>query len=65
MNMDAQLKLDKVLEEIGLTAKCEAKAEERKAFSIAQNMVARGYPIEDIASVTMLDPKKVKALYSR
>ena len=43
-------------------ARGQAIGEERKALAIAQNMVSRGYPIEDIVSITSLDPEKVKKL---
>ena len=60
-----------ILEEVGLTAKWEARGEakgekrgeERKGLTIAQNMVNMGFPFETIVSATQLDPKKVKSLY--
>ena len=68
MNMDARLKLEKVFEETGLTAKWEAKGRaEGKAESkveIAQNLVNMGLPIETVVSATQLEPEKIKALYS-
>ncbi|WP_461255239.1 hypothetical protein [Treponema sp. R80B11-R83G3] len=48
-----------VLEETGL----KSSLEERKSFSIAQNMVKLGLPIEIVISATQLDPEKVKTLY--
>ena len=45
------------------TAKWEARGEERKAISIAQNLVNLGLPPETVVSATKLDPEKVKALY--
>ena len=40
-----------------------AMGEERKAHSIAQNLVNLGFPLEDIVTATQLDPEKVKAMY--
>ena len=71
------LTLDEIFEEAGLVAKWEArgeakgiavgeaKGEERKAFSIAQNLVKMGLPVEVVVSATELDPEKVKALYNK
>ena len=56
-------KFKQVMEETGLAAEFEAKGEERKSFSIAQNLVKLGVPIETIISATQLDPEKVKTLY--
>ena len=60
--------LEKALEEHGYIAKWEAKwtarAEERKSLNIAQNMIGKGYPFEDIVSLTELDPEKVRELYA-
>ena len=39
------------------------KGREEESFSIAQNLVKLGLPIETIISATQLDPEKVKALY--
>ena len=55
---DTGLTLDQIFEEAGLVAKWE----ERKALSIAKNMVELGYSIEDIVSATSLDAEKVKGL---
>ncbi|WP_461256832.1 hypothetical protein [Treponema sp. R80B11-R83G3] len=52
-------RFDQVIEETGLAAKWE----ERKSFSIAQNMVKLGLPIETVILATQLDPEKVKTLY--
>ena len=54
-----------VMEETGLAAEFEAKGEERKSFSIAQNMIKLGLPIETIISATQLAPEKVKTLYQQ
>ena len=51
------------LEEIGISAKWEARAKENEALTIARNMVNLGLPPETVISATMLDPEKVKALY--
>ncbi|GBU26741.1 hypothetical protein R84B8_00253 [Treponema sp. R8-4-B8] len=62
-------RFDQVIEETGLAAKWEARGEargeERKSFSIAQNMVKLGLPIETVISATQLDPEKVKPLYQQ
>jgi predicted transposase/invertase (TIGR01784 family) len=41
------------------------KGREEESFSIAQNLVKLGLPIETIISATQLDPEKVKALYQQ
>jgi len=58
-------KFFQVLEEAGWTAEMEARGEERKSISIAQNMIKLGLPIETIISATQLDPEKVKTLYQQ
>jgi len=40
----------------------ETRANER--FNIAQNMIGRGYPFEEVVSLTELDPEKVRKLYA-
>ena len=63
--------MEEILEEVGLTAKWEArgeakgivKGEERKAIDVAQNMINLGLPLETVVSATRLDPEKVEALY--
>ena len=59
---DSDLTIEQVFENVGWIAKWEARGEERNSLNIAQNMVNRGYPIDDIVSITNLDPEKVKAL---
>ena len=54
---------DEVIENVGWAAKWETRGEERKAFSIAKNMVNMGMPIETVVSATQLDPEKIKGLY--
>ena len=60
--------MDEVLEEIGATAKWEAKGEargkEREAISIAKNMIGLEIPFETVVLATKLDPEKVRALYN-
>ncbi|GBU27767.1 hypothetical protein R84B8_01308 [Treponema sp. R8-4-B8] len=56
---------NQVIEETGLAAEWEARAEERKSLSIAQNMINMGFPIETVISATQLDPEKVKTLYQQ
>jgi hypothetical protein len=63
MGKKSSLTFEQALENVGLTAKWEAKGEEHKAFSIAQNMVHMGLPFETVVSATQLEPEKVKALY--
>ncbi|WP_461256398.1 hypothetical protein [Treponema sp. R80B11-R83G3] len=62
-------KFYQVLEETGLAAELEARGEargeERKSLSIAQNMIKLGFPIETVISATQLDPEKVKTLYQQ
>ena len=55
--------LEDVLIDLGVTAKAEAMAEERKALGIAENLINLGIPLETIVSATKLDPEKVKTLY--
>jgi predicted transposase YdaD len=38
---------------------------EEVLFSIAQNLVKLGFPIETIITATQLDPEKVKTLYQQ
>ena len=45
-----------------LSKRIWARAEERKALDIAQNMANSGFPIETIVAMTKLDPEKVKAM---
>jgi len=64
-------KLDRVFIETGWAAEWEAegraegeaRGRAEGAFSIAQNMVKMGLPIETVISATQLDPEKVKTLY--
>ena len=59
--------LEEVFIETGFAARIEAKGEargeERKAFSIAQNLVKLGIPFETVVSATQLEPEKVRPLY--
>ena len=52
---------DYVLEITG----ANARAEERRALAIAENMINLGLPLETIIAATKLDPEKVKALYEK
>jgi hypothetical protein len=67
MSKKSSLTFEQALENVGLTAKWEArgkaegKAEE--AFAIARNLVNLGLPFETVVSATRLEPEKVKALY--
>jgi len=36
---------------------------EEGAFSIAQNLIKLGFPIETVITATQLDPEKIKELY--
>ena len=76
INMSTAAKsLDEVFERTGMAARWEARAEargvtigeargeQRKAIDVAKNMIDLGYPLEAIASVTKLDPEKVKELF--
>ena len=65
IKMGDALTVEKVFEEVGWTAKWEARGEERKALGIAQNLVKMGLPVEAVVSATELDPEKVKALYNK
>ena len=60
---NSRLTIEQVFEDAGLAAKWEARAEERKALDIAQNMVNLGLPVETIVSATQLDIEKIKILY--
>ena len=44
-------------------AKWEAKAKEKEALAIAQNMVNLGLPLETVVSATRLNAEKVKRMY--
>jgi len=58
-------KFKQVIEETGLGAEWEARGWEKGSFSIAQNLVKLGVPIETVISATQLDPEKVKTLYQQ
>ena len=59
-----QLTLDEIFENVGLTAKWEARAKEKEASAIAKNMIGLGLPFETVVSATKLDPEKVRELYT-
>jgi len=63
MMTDNIFELNDVFEENGLAALWETRGEERKAFSIAQNLVNMGLPFEAVVSATQLPPEKIKGLY--
>jgi predicted transposase YdaD len=67
MGKKSSLTFEQALENVGLTAKWEARGEARGkaegAFAIAQNMVDMGLPLETVVSATRLEPEKVKAMY--
>jgi hypothetical protein len=71
MGRKSSLTFEQALENVGLTAKWEARGrtegiaegEKHKAFAIAQNLVNMGLPFETVVSATQLEPEKVKALY--
>jgi hypothetical protein len=72
MNMSEPAKsLDDVFVRTGLAAKWkemgaaigEARAKEREALTIAQNLVNLGIPFETVISATKLDPEKVRPMY--
>jgi hypothetical protein len=69
IEMKNKLTIEQVIENSGLGAKLEAKGEARGrtegAFTIAQNMVNMGLPLETVVSATRLDIEKVKPLYQR
>jgi len=63
-NMSSPAKsLKDVFERTGMAAEWEAKAEERKALDIAENLAKLGIPLETVVSATKLDPEKVRTLY--
>ena len=67
---NTKLTLEQVLEEVGLTAKWEARGiiegeargEERKASEIAQNMLRNGFSAEQTAELSGLDIAKIREL---
>jgi predicted transposase YdaD len=63
------LTIEQVFEDVGWTAKWEARGraegEQNKALDIAQNMINLGLPLETIVSTTLLEPEKIKALYGK
>jgi hypothetical protein len=69
MSKKTSLTFEQALENVGLTAKWEARGEAKGkaegAFAIARNMVNLGLPFETVVSATRLDPEKVKVLYQR
>ena len=54
--------VDKILEETGVTARLEARVEERKALDIARNMLNLGFSVESIASATGLNMETIASL---
>ena len=62
---DIALTLDKVLEEVGFTARMEAKAEARGEIKgkeeIARNMLKNGFPVEQVAELSGLDMERIRA----
>jgi hypothetical protein len=66
IEMGDTVTIEKVLENVGWTAKWEARGraegEKYKAFDIAKNLVNLGVPIETVISATQLDPEKIKSL---
>jgi hypothetical protein len=63
MGKKSSLTFEQALENVGLTAKWEARGKVEKAFAIAQNLVNLGLPFETVVSATRLEPEKVRALY--
>jgi hypothetical protein len=71
LEMKKRLTFEQVMINCGLAAEWEAKGKAEgevrgraeEAFSIAQNMVNLGLPLETVVSATQLEPEKVKALY--
>ena len=54
--------LEEAFVEYGYMAKWEANTKAKERFSIARNMIGRGYPFEEVVSITELDPEKVREL---
>ncbi|GHV80601.1 hypothetical protein AGMMS49944_23920 [Spirochaetia bacterium] len=61
---DATLIMDQILEEVGLTAKWEARGEARTKFEVARNGLAKGIPIETLSDLTGLPIETIKKLAS-
>jgi predicted transposase YdaD len=61
---DGTLTLDDVLDEIGWTTRWEEKGEEAKAIKIAQNLLKKGWSVEETAQTAELDLDTVKSLYT-
>ena len=70
---DSVLTLDEVLEEIGLTAKWEARGMEKgmekgraeNALEIARNALAQGASIDFVNKITGLDIETIKQLANK
>jgi hypothetical protein len=56
------LTLEQVFEDVGWTAKWEARAKERNSLEIAKNLLIDGDSPEKVAKATQLPLAKVKAL---
>jgi hypothetical protein len=56
------LTLEQVFEDVGWTAKWEARGGVEKALEIAKNLLADGFSPERVAKATELPLAKVKAL---
>lgn len=67
IKMANTLTLEQVFENVGWTAKWEArgiaKGKSEEILTIAQNMIKLGFPKESIISATQIEPEKIKALY--
>jgi len=60
---DVPLEIVQVLEEVGWTARWEARGRTEGALAIAQNMVNLGFPLETVVSATQLKPEQVQIMY--
>jgi hypothetical protein len=59
---DTVVTMDQLLENVGLTAKWEARAEEKKALEIARNLLDNGFSVEQVAKLVGLEIGKVEVL---
>ena len=61
--MGMGLGIVELLEEMGALDEMKAKDEKRRDMEIAKRLLDKGYPIDEIVSITDLEPEKVRELY--
>ncbi|MHC6201769.1 hypothetical protein ACYULU_01100 [Breznakiellaceae bacterium SP9] len=55
--------LEQVLDELGITARAEARGRREEKLQFAQNLIKKGWDSTEIAETTGLDLSTVQSLY--